>query len=87
MPLTSDEVAALIVACSKLPLGPDYRVNDYVKNVINTVLDFQMDSSVVGKSMDYFELHHKARSHRKLVSLMAVFPDTKAGNLRLAQHL
>ena len=87
MALTSKELAKLIDACKTLRPGPDYRVNDYVANVIDTVLDFQMHSKVVVASREHFYRNHIIRSHKGLLSIVSKFPNTKAGNLRLAQHL
>ena len=87
MTLTEREGEKLARECRKLPLGPDYRVNDYVKNLLNTVLDFQMDTKVVSASMHHFETNHTVRSHRKLQALVDEFADTKGGNMKLAQHM
>ena len=87
MALTDKELSALVAACRTLPPGPDYRVDDYVANVMNTVLDFQMDSKVVEISTASFRDQHTIRSHRKLVSVVNGFSNTKSGNLRLAEHL
>lgn len=87
MALTELELDRLSRACKKLPRGRDYRVHDYVPNVLNTVLDFQMDSAVVGASMRHFEEHHAIKSHRKLAALLSTYPNTKTGNSKLAQTL
>jgi hypothetical protein len=87
MALTHTEYSALVAACRELRSGPDYRCNDYVTNLINTVLDFQMHTEVVGRSIAFFHANHTIRSHRKLLSIVNHFPDTKSGNLRLAEHL
>ena len=87
MALTSKEASSLVAGCRRLKDGPDYRVNNYISNVMNTVLDFQMDSKVVGASSEHFRQYHHVNSHRKLAAIVASFPNRKAGNLRLAQHL
>lgn len=87
MSLTPNELSLLTAECRKLPVGRDYRVHDYVTNVLNTVLDFQMESQVVGASMRYFDENHSIKSHRKLSATVAGYPNTKSGNLKLAQCL
>ena len=81
------ELVRLRKACDKLDNGPDYRCKDYVANLLNTAIDFQMKSEVVNAAMEYFEETHGARTHRRLVSLIALHLNTKKGNLNLANLL
>ena len=87
MPLTTQERKLLQKACDKLEDGPDYRCTNYVSNLLNTVLDFQMRVEVVGASMDYFEATHGIRSHWGLQKLVGSFANTKRGNTELANCL
>jgi hypothetical protein len=87
MALSAAEYSRLRKACSKLENGPDYRVNDYVTNLNNTVLDFQMKSPVVGAALKYFKKTHKIRTHFELRRLIDSFPSTKDGNRNLARVL
>jgi hypothetical protein len=87
MTLLNSELRALHQACAKLKKGPDYRCDDYIGNLLNTVLDFQMRSPVVLKSITYFWENHEINTHKKLEILIARFPDTYLGNLQLANNL
>ena len=66
MALSQHEMHLLLDACKKPGPSPNYRCNDYVENVMNMALDFQMDSNVVTASIDYFNGTHGAKSHRRL---------------------
>ena len=87
MALTKREVQKLRTECNKLEDGTDYRVNDYVTNLLNTVLDFQMKVRPLSTAMEYYEENHGYRTHKKLKSFIETFPNTKKGNLRLANAL
>ena len=87
MPLTTRELGKLRTQCNKLDDGPDYRIDDYVTNLLNTVLDFQMNVVTVSSSMDYYEHNHGYRTHKKLKEFVQEFPNTKSGNLKLANSL
>lgn len=87
MALSDGELRRLMRACKKLPQGPDYRCDDYIENVLNSVLDFQMKTPAVTKAMEYFRNTHGARSHRKLRKLVDAFPNTNNGNRALAKYL
>ncbi|MGD9732332.1 MAG: hypothetical protein AB7U45_09120 [Desulfamplus sp.] len=87
MALTEREIQKLRTQCNKLPDGPDYRVDDYVSNLMNSVLDFQMNTDVVNSAINYYEDKHGCRTHKKLKSILANFPNTKQGNFKLANFL
>jgi hypothetical protein len=87
MALTDKELLRLKKACSKLEDGDHYRYKHYVENLLNTVLDFQMHVAVVEASIKYFFHNHNIKSHRKLKELVDSFPNTKSGNLNLANCL
>jgi len=87
MALTGREIQKLRTQCNKLEDGPDYRVDDYVTNLLNTALDFQMNSATVGSAMSYYEENRGHRTHKKLQEILDGFPDTQKGNLRLANFL
>jgi hypothetical protein len=87
MALSANEIRVLHQACAKLKKGPDYRCDDYIPNVLNTVLDFQMQPGPLRNSQEYFAQHHKIKSHRKLKSTLSRYPNTKSGNMRLANDL
>lgn len=87
MVLEDSEYARLQSRCASLEDGPDYRCNNYIENLLNTVLDFQMKSPVVEKATRYFFNTHGIETHDKLKQLINGFPDTKEGYLALAKRL
>jgi len=81
----------LVLAASRQlpPPRGNYHDNDFVSNLIQTVLDYQMHSDVLERAYRHFELHHwdRLRTQRELTVFLAQFPDTKAGNLAAALDL
>ena len=65
----------------------DYRGNDYVTNLFLTVLDFHMRVETVEKALKYFRKNYGYRSHERLRSHLGKFPNTKKGNMKLANCL
>ncbi|WDP85318.1 MAG: hypothetical protein HUN05_09375 [Desulfobacter sp.] len=87
MEFTGRELQKLRTRCNKLADGPDYRVDDYVLNLLITVLDFQMNSDVVDAAIHYFEDNHGFKTHKKMKQILSGFSNTKKGNLALANFL
>ncbi|HYU12550.1 MAG TPA: hypothetical protein VEK82_08235 [Stellaceae bacterium] len=92
MTLNPDEIKTLRTACDRLPDGRDYRkrqVNDYIENLMLTVLDFQMRAEkTVNNAVAYFrERHHRIKTHQALAALLNQFEDSEAGNRALAVSL
>ena len=87
MALTKREIQKLRTQSNKLEDGPDYRINDYVSNLMNTVLDFQMKVGPVESAVKYYEENHGYRTHKKLKAFIDLFPNTKKGNLELANTM
>jgi hypothetical protein len=87
MALTKREIQKLRTQCNKLEDGPDYRINDYVSNLMNTVLDFQMKVGPVESAVEYYEKNHGYRTHKKLKTFIDLFPNTKKGNLELSNTM
>ena len=89
MSLNTDEMAKLLEECRKLPEGKNYRTDDYVINLLATVLDFQMKAEVVDAAMDFYKekRRRELRTHKSLAELLASFPNTKTGNTQLANYL
>jgi hypothetical protein len=89
MNLNTDEMAKLIEECRKLPEGKNYRTDDYVINLLATVLDFQMKAEVVDAAMASYRKNRRRelRTHKALAELVASFPNTKTGNTQLANYL
>jgi len=87
MALTKGEFRKLRKQCDKLPDGPDYRGNNYVTNLLLTALDFHKRVETVDKALEYFRDNHRFRTHKGLKAHLRAFPDTKEGNLELANSL
>lgn len=85
--MNKSEYRRLFQACHRLDDGPDYRMNNYALNVINTALDFQSRAETVNSAMQHYRDNVGYRSHRKLKELVDSYPNTKTGNMGLASHL
>ena len=81
------EYDTLYQACLHLDDGPDYRMNNYALNVINTALDFMSRVETVNSAMQYYSDNVGYKSHRKLKELIDSYPNTKTGNMALASYL
>lgn len=86
MALSAEEYALLRRRCDSLEDGPDYRCHDYIENLINTVIDFQMQSPAVQRATNHFN-KHKITTHDQLKALIDKFPNNKEGNQQLAREL
>ena len=89
MSLKEEELRKLRTECGKLPQGKNHRVSDYIINVFDTVLDFQMKAEVVDSSIGFYEENRwrELRTHKALAKLISSYPNTKKGNLKLAKYL
>jgi hypothetical protein len=88
--VTEDEIGRLTDACRFLPVTPrEHEEHDYITNVLVTVLDLQMNTVTVERSIRYYRDHRWAevRTLDQLTGLLDRFPDDKEGNLDLARHL
>lgn len=88
--ITASEFQAILARCRSLPPAQgNYLIHDYVENLLLTVLDFQMHTTAVERAARYFIKHRKEtiRTHQDLKQLLDNHPNTKEGNLQLAQHL
>jgi hypothetical protein len=90
MSLSTLELNQLRDACGRLGDGEDYRCDDYVENLLSTVLDFQLPYEPTTKNaIEYFYETRRdhLRTHSDLQAALAQFPNTKAGNMALAMFL
>lgn len=96
LPLTEEELERLVAECRKLPVAEGGYAsenfapyNDYVTNVLLTVLDLQMHNVAVNNSILHYRAHrwNEIRSLDDLEGLLARFPDTTDGNKAAARHL
>jgi hypothetical protein len=87
---TEEEYNLVINACRNLPpaMG-NYLIDNYIENLLLTVLDLQLHTTTVVRAMNYFNknVHHEVNSHDQLKGLFVKFPDTEEGNVALASYL
>src|SRR5512145_2032927 len=84
------DIQRLIITCHSLPPAKgNYLVHDYVENLLLTVLDFQMQGTVVERAIDYYRKHAQKETSdfAKLQTLIAQHPNTQEGNRKIAQYL
>ncbi len=77
------EYRKIVRACRKLPPPKgNYHDHDFVSNLVQTVLDYRMQSQVLDKAYKHFEYHHwdDLRTQRQLTRFLSTFPDTNGGN-------
>jgi hypothetical protein len=85
-----EDIEKLASAARELaPSAKVYLEEDFVMNLLETVLDYMLQTEVVVKALERFreKRWNEARTLGDLERLMARFPDDQAGNTALAQHL
>lgn len=83
------DVEKLATAARVLPPNTSaYLEQDFVMNLLETVLDYMLQTGVVVKALEHFRENrwNEARTLADLEQLMARFPEDQAGNTALAQH-
>ena len=90
--LSQEQFQQLVIHCAELPfIQTDHWEADYIVDVMQTVLDFQMQVGTVETSLNYFrsavQKQHQIYTHEQLVALLSRYPDTKEGNLAASQLL
>ena len=84
------DVDRVVQAARQLPPAEgNYLVDDFVTNLLATVIDFQMHTTAVENALLHFRnnLHEQIRTLDDLQALMAQYPNDKEGNTALAQGL
>lgn len=90
MKVDPSELARVVERCRQLaPARGDYRENDFVTNLLATVVDFQMHTNAVVKALEHYKANRweEIRLCEDLHAVLARYPDDKAGNTALAQYL
>lgn len=90
MGISGRDLQAVIAASQLVPrTDSSYLVDDFVSNLLLTVLDFQMHTTAVQRAFKYYEDHlfDQVRTLDDLQALMDEYPDDKEGNTALAQKL
>lgn len=88
--IKDQELDALVAKSRDLPRPRgDYRVDDYVDNLMLTVLDYALHTAIVVNAMEYFKKHARPeiRTAAQLEAVLGRYPDDREGNLELALHL
>jgi hypothetical protein len=89
-PPNGGEYQALLQQCRELPPAQgNYRITDFVENLLLTVVDFQMHTPAVVRAMQHFKAHAKkdVPDLAALKMLFAQYSDDQAGNTALAKRL
>jgi hypothetical protein len=89
-PVTDAEIGRLAEESESLPVMPrEHDENDYITNVLVTVLDLQMNTVTVERSIQHFRDHWwgEVRTLAQLAAVLRRFRDDKDGNLQLARYL
>jgi hypothetical protein len=88
--ITEEDIEKLASAARTLaPSANAYLEEDFVMNLLETVLDYMLQTEVVVKALEHFRENrwNEVRSLDELEQLLARFPEDQAGNTALAQHL
>ena len=83
------EFESLVERCTGLPPSRDYSEDDYVTNLMLTVLDFQMQGRAVENAIASYRSRRlgEIRTHADLVRTIEEYANDNEGNRVLAQHL
>ncbi len=88
--ITEGDIERMVEACRKLPepVG-DYLVEDYLTNLMATVVDFQLQTTAVERALEHFatRVRPSLTGLDDLADLLERWPADKAGNTALARHL
>ena len=88
--VSEEDIALIVEACRKVPdpVG-DYLEDDFLVNLVATVIDFQTHTTAVERALRHFRDHVRPalRSIDDLVDLMGRWPATKDGDAALAEYL
>jgi hypothetical protein len=88
--ISEEDIEKLASAARELPPSAGVHVEeDFVMNLLETVLDYMLQTEVVVKALERFrkDRWHEVRTLDDLDRLLARFPDDQAGNTALAQYL
>ena len=88
--ISDEDVEKLASAARLLPANAStYLEEDFVMNLLETVLDYMLQTEVVVRALQRFreQRWNEVRTLDDLERLLARFPEDQAGNTALAQHL
>lgn len=88
--VTDSELVLLMEAARAVPRASgEYQQNDYITNILLTVLDLQMHNVAVNNSITYYWKHRwdEIRTLEDLAEALDRFPVDQEGNRQVAQYL
>ena len=88
--IADGDVECVVLAARGLPPAEGvYIEEDYVMNLLETVLDYMLQTKVVVKALEYFKRNRwdEIRNLDDLEGVLDGFPNDQAGNTALALHL
>ena len=86
----SNDVAQVVAAARHLPPAEEsYLETDFIMNLLETVLDYQMHTTAVVRALEHFREHRwdEIRTLDDLDAVFARYTDDQEGNTALAQYL
>jgi hypothetical protein len=87
---SSSDLAKVVERGRELPLADGvFREDEFVVNLLTTVVDFQMSTTAVVRALEHFKAQRseQIRTMADLQATLLGFPDHKEGNTALAQYL
>lgn len=90
MVINDADVSKVAQAAREVPPARGHYIEvDFVMNLLATVIDYQQNTTTVGRALGHFKEHRwdEIRTGSDLRALFSRFPDDQAGNTELAQHL
>ena len=88
--ISANDIERVATAAQHVPPASEtYLEDDFVTNLVVTVVDYQMHTTAVVKAMQHFKAQRRdeIRTIDDLAAVFARFPDDQEGNTALAQHL
>jgi len=88
--ITQQEYDLILQKCREIPPAQGmYLINDYIENLLLTVLDFQMHNIAVEKAIRCYRDNrfNEIRTINDLTHLLLKYADDKEGNTAVAQYL
>ena len=88
--ISETDYGRIMLKCKNLPPSKgNYLCNDFMENLFLTALDFQMQGSVVEKAINNYRRNARIEigNFEQLKNLLSQYPDTREGNLLVAQYL
>lgn len=88
--ITEQKYNLILQKCKEIPSAQGmYLINDYIENLMLTVLDFQMHNVAVEKAILHYRNNRQSeiKDLNALKSLLSKYDDDKEGNTAVAQNL